>query len=365
MTKSKGKKKDTNAYMTYFESKSLDMNKYKDKFSPEYWDYRRRWEENPMNLVIERGPLHVVLEMTTVCNLRCTFCQRTVMINEKTFKQPIKHMEMDFVKKVIDEMAILKIPSLALNGWGEPVLHSRLHEMVAYAKKKGILDVFFHTNASLMNEYVARKVIEAGLDKVIFSVDAPDKSLYEKRRKGFNVEFEKVEYNINRLIDIRDEMGKDFPIVRLTMNLTPDIPKSVSDSFHKKWEKKADIISFQQYSEPPRKDDQYPVSTYNPEFVNCPQLYHRIYICIDGIVAPCCGDSGYREMPIGDLNKDTIEDIWNGTKLNKLRKIISKGEYFKLPACRKCIMPLEHGFCKTGKNIADTPLFSKKQPLKK
>src|SRR2546428_2776903 len=114
-------------------------------------EYRRQWFEAPANFVVRDFPLNLDIETTGVCNLLCPFCSTT-------FKQwgpdAPGYMKMDLYKRIIDEGAANGLYAIKLSFRGEPMLHPHLVEMVAYAKAKGILDVTFNTNATLLRPRV-------------------------------------------------------------------------------------------------------------------------------------------------------------------------------------------------------------------
>ena len=96
--------------------------------------------------------LNLNIEITTKCNLACTFCYH----RELTEEQKI-HMDFDLFKKIIDEAKIYKLPAINLNGLGEPVTHPRLVDMIKYCKDANIEDIMFHTNGTVMTEKLAKK----------------------------------------------------------------------------------------------------------------------------------------------------------------------------------------------------------------
>jgi len=59
----------------------------------------------------------------------------------------------------------------------------------------------------------------------------------------------------------------------------------------------------------------------------------------DGKVIPCCNDYQSRTI-IGDLQNETIDDIWNGEKLNDLRHAI-RTDPLSLSLCKGCSMNMK------------------------
>lgn len=94
-------------------------------------------------------------------------------------------MSWGLFKKIIDESAG-RVRRLALYGFGEPLNHPRFVEFAAYARAVLGDRAFIHfvTNGTLMDGYTARRVFEAGVDQVAFSVDAPDLKPLSEIRVG-------------------------------------------------------------------------------------------------------------------------------------------------------------------------------------
>ena len=62
----------------------------------------------------------------------------------------------------------------------EPLLNPHIHEIIAYAKKKGIIDTIINTNATQLTREMSIKLIDAGLDHIIYSFDGGTKKLMKK-----------------------------------------------------------------------------------------------------------------------------------------------------------------------------------------
>lgn len=58
----------------------------------------------------------------------------------------------------------------------------------------------------------------------------------------------------------------------------------------------------------------------------------------DGIVTVCCAD-WKRRLVIGDLNYESMKEIWNGQKLHHLWMEFAAGRKNDCEACRKCLSP--------------------------
>ncbi|MGM7693070.1 radical SAM protein [Staphylococcus saprophyticus] len=171
----------------------------------QYLEYRFKFNHYPRNNINSNFPTVLCIEPTSVCNLRCTMCFQSDE-NFSGNKEYQGNMSLEMFKNLIDEGKEYGLSSIVLASRGEPMLNKDIFEMIRYAKDNGIIDVKMNTNATLMNERKARKLLESGLDNLVFSVDSPHKEEFEKIRRGAN--FDKIIRNIKNFNKIRSE---EFP----------------------------------------------------------------------------------------------------------------------------------------------------------
>jgi MoaA/NifB/PqqE/SkfB family radical SAM enzyme len=288
-------------------------------FDKDYFTYRKKWQEYPKKKFLAEFPLHLDIESTNACNLKCSMCGRNWM------KEKIGYIGWNLFTKIIDEAKKYHLPSIKFNYRGEPLLHPEIVKMVRYAKDKGILEVQFNTNGLLLDEKKAEELIEAGLDRIIFSFDGATKETYEKIRRGSN--FEKVVKNIKNLINLRNKKGLKKPLVRVQMVKIPENKNEVED-FIRMWLPFANRLSISVGRNPlgtKKKLEHFP----------CPQIWQRLMICWDGEIRMCCGD-WYGEIVLGNAKKDSIYKVWHGDKLKEIRRIHSEGKFDKIPLCSRC-----------------------------
>lgn len=322
---------------TYHEVNNDRAKEWEKQQSARYKEYRRKWKDNPKNFIINDAPLHLDIEPTNACNLECPMCPRTVLLKDenKNSEFHIGSMGMETFKRIIDEAVDIGVYSVKLNWLGEPLVHSNIVDMVAYAKEKGIIDVMFNTNGVLLTENISRRLIEAGLDKLFFSFDSPLKEKYEQIRVG--AKFEDTLNNIIRFVKIRTEMGRISPLTRVSMVLM-ESNKGEYDEYVKIFKDIVDTVAYVEYREPIGHETEE-TKVYEQGFA-CSQLWQRMFIAWDGEVVPCCVDS-QREMVMGNIQKDSIKDIWNNQIYSNIRKLHKNGMFSKADLCRKCSLPLK------------------------
>ena len=120
----------------------------------------------------------VYIEPTTQCNLNCRMCIRN------TWDEPLGQMAKATFDRIIKSLrSFSPPPTIIFGGFGEPLSHPRIAEMVAAVKELGA-PVELITNATLLTRDLSRHLIEAGLDVLWVSLDAATTEVYGDVRLG-------------------------------------------------------------------------------------------------------------------------------------------------------------------------------------
>lgn len=294
-----------------------------------YHEYRRLWSELPEKQIVSDFPLHLDIEITTLCNLQCPMCPRTQMIQKNQFLN-YGIMKFDDFKNIIDQGAENGLYSIKLNYLGEPLVHPDIVKLVRYAKKKGIVDIMFNTNGVLLTEEMSTHLLEAGLDNLFLSFDSPYQKQYEQIRIG--AKFEKVIKNIQYFSKLKKNK---YPHVqeRISMVMMTDDSKTREDFFCL-FKDIADAVGFCESRDPYDKSKKPIVHGFV-----CSQLFQRMFLRLNGDVIVCCGDdkNGYT---VGNWRNQRLRDIWHGEYYDTIRKAHKEGHYYSIPICNTCSMPV-------------------------
>jgi radical SAM protein with 4Fe4S-binding SPASM domain len=327
--------KKINPYATYGEiRKTLDKMEWEKARGPEYWEYRRKWEERPKKMDPGDFPVHLDIETTNACNLRCPMCPRTIMALDKSGK--VGFMDFELYKSLIDQGAENSLCSVKLNYLGEPLIHPDIVKQVRYAKERGIIEVMFNTNAVALTEELSLKLLEAGLDSIFFSIDYASPEKYSKTRVG--ADFHQVVRNIKKFIELKNKLGYKHVQTRVSMVVMDHTKEELEE--YKRFgfdELGVDLVGYGELVDYTDEEEKYP-KYYNPDFV-CAQLFHRMFVRWDGKVTPCCADTK-AELVMGDAKREKLKDIWLNEKYEKLRSMHIKGKYYQIPLCRRCYVPV-------------------------
>ncbi len=304
----------------------------------------------PKKTKIINYPIYALIEPTNRCNLQCEGCVR----NDLNFG--IGDLEFEDYKIIINKLKGLV--RVHLQGQGEPFLHKDIFKMIDYASSKGII-VTTTSNGTLINEDIAKKVIDSKLDEIVLSVDSIDKDMCEKLRKG--VKFDSLIENIKRLSQMRKNRKKklkmSISMIMMKDNLK-EIPSFINffsdlgidelifqrlitnKIYVKHYERnflKDQLISKNELEKEIRKNKELAKKKDICIFFDegkCNWLWSQIYVNYRGDINPCCMILDPEYPKLGNILKEDFKKIWNGKDYLDLRKaLINK----KVPSvCEGC-----------------------------
>jgi len=289
-------------------------------------EYRRKWRENPVQHHLERFPIHLDIESTSICNLKCIFCASTYEC------YTYGTMSFDLFRQIIDEGSIKGLCSIKLNFRGEPLLQPKIAEMVAYAKRRGILDVFFNTNATLLTEDIGKKLIMGGLDRLIVSFEGVTPEVYERNRVGAT--FNTVVDNIRNFVRLRRSLGSATPVVRLQTVAVDESPDYL-ERYREFWHDWADEMTCVD-----RRDELADYSDCSSAGWECPDPWRRLLITWDGQILTCPlvnrALNSYQWQGLGHIGETTIEAAWHSASMETIRNAHCTGTAHTIEPCRCC-----------------------------
>lgn len=305
-----------NEKISFADSELLEAINREDK-AIDYLIYRYKFKEYPLKHKLADFPLVLAIEPSSKCNLRCKMCFQS----SETFKNSNQNntiMSMDLYNKIMSELDNNKLYSIVFASRGEPLLNPNIGEMIKIAKDKNVLDIKLNTNAVLLNENLARKLLQSGLDLIVFSIDSIIPEHYKAIR---GVDLSIVLRNIDNFLKIKNNEFPNSKLkTRVSMVITNDYKEKLDDEVVKAkeyWLSKVDELAI--------KSENDFIHIYDKEHQKeqlnvCNLLWERLYVWSNGDVNPCDIDH-LSTLKLGNLNEgDTIKEIWNSKKMNNLRK---------------------------------------------
>lgn len=275
-------------------------------------------------------PSVILIENTNCCNAQCVMCPRETLTRKRGF------MEFGLFEKIIREVSSAsRKPVVHLHGFGEPLLDTLLPERIMLAKACGIKHTYIVTNASLLFPETARKIIHAGLDTMKISFYGTDEESYHATMR--RLDFKVALHNIREFVRIRKELNKTTP--KLILQYLPQEANGAkAEAFRSLWrsvlDKRAgDCLNFSSL------DNFGGGRAYNPvgeRIVSvCFYPWTALSVLCDGRAVTCCVD--YNGVQgVGDLNFQSVMEIWNGPVLSSIRKNFGKLDYHGFSACLCC-----------------------------
>ena len=320
---------------------------------------------------MEKFPLPSYLQIEPVgqCNLRCQMCPILYRQDGPPYGPPA-FMQFDLFTRLIDQFIDLK--SLHLQGLGEPMMHPRYFEMVAYAKERGLV-VTTNTNLTLLNARRAEQCVLSGLDEIHISIDGATAETYEHIRVRSH--YDKVMRNLELLSEARRRLESETPHMKLVMvvmrqNLA-ELPKLVSQacewsmeeifvqhlshdftesSLPEKYKPMRDFVQEQTLLEedlgriehyfglarrtaddlgiklrlPRTRMRIHPSGTPGPE--RCDWPWKGAYISYDGRAMPCCMVATPDRINFGSLSETPVNSLWNGELYQAFRQQLASDQ---------------------------------------
>lgn len=254
-----------------------------------------------------------LLELSNGCNHACLFCAHQKM------KRPVGRMKAEMVESVLRQAYDLGTREVGFYATGEPFIVPELPEYIKLAKDIGYTYVYLTSNGALATPERIRAVIDAGLDSIKFSINAPNRSLYKfiHGRDDFDVVVEHLRY----LNEYRKISGKQYKIY--VTEIVTRFTEKLIDEYHTVFDSLADQVVFK---------DVYNQGGYMPEIdwqLRClhdREVYRRCNLPFDAICVTCEGylsveNADFENMLIvADLNKVSLKEGWYGDKMKEIRQ---------------------------------------------
>jgi radical SAM protein with 4Fe4S-binding SPASM domain len=278
-------------------------------------------------------PLRFAVETTNLCNLRCPMCPRE--ISDRGYGL----VDVELMKSCAEQAGSREI-IFYTQGFGESFLHPRFHEILGHIKNAGVRYLCVINNGTQLTDENIHALIDADTGIVIVSIDGAEKDVFERSRKG--ADYDQVVAGTRRLFELRRERGAERPAVVLSV-VGSDEVRPTLDAFKKMWEpwlgehdeifvcsvvSWAGTMSIADTSARPRPEP-------DKKRAPCRMLYKTLTVYYDGRATPCCYDHACK-LEVGNAKTQTIEEIWNGEELARLRRLHEEGRVDEIELCRGC-----------------------------
>jgi radical SAM protein with 4Fe4S-binding SPASM domain len=376
------------------------------KISPDLWDYgvsalnapsaylgKRQWERSDKAL---GGKINSVnLEVTILCNLRCTMCwwwgQNGIAFKFIKERDPMVTQELTTqeIFSIVDQLAPHK-PSIYLSG-GEPFIRKDTVEIIEYIASKG-MSVITNNNGTVLSDEKLQRLAKIKQLTVNFSIDGPREVHDKIRGQGT---YDKTTSTIKKLVEYR---GNDvLPAIKTNTTFSPWIAGHLDELIHSlQDDANVDAVRMQhlwftdkEHAEAHKAVlkqtfgtnegagvDSHIISSPTPDYARelakeimqvqktrykkpvfihpkmteeqiyryytdlsftkqnaCYIAWNSVHIKANGDVM-FCPDEWMTDFKLGNIRKDKIDDMWQNDKAKQFRRALYEKKLF--PACARC-----------------------------
>lgn len=345
------------------------------------------------NTLYVRQTIHrlskIYIEPTSHCNLACRTCIRNV------WDEPLGNMSSETFARIMNGIRAFPLPQkVFFGGFGEPLFHPGITDMVRQAKAAGA-SVELITNGMLLDEKRSRELIAAGIDVLWVSLDGVTPESYTDIRLGAklpgvlkNIEqfrslrpiahnpspeigivFVAMERNYHELPDLLQlarKLGVTHFMVSNVLPHTPEMRSEVLYTF---------AMSNSTYFPSPQQPELYMPKMDAARLAN-PPLYEAICgnwnlnfigtqsqptsnrcpfieagataVRWDGNVSPCLPllhsnhhylnglDRHARQHSVGNVNEHSLAELWQGEEYAAFRSRVQAFDFAPCTICDGC-----------------------------
>ena len=272
-------------------------------------------------------PNRIVIEVTNYCNAHCFMCPNSKIKRKRGF------MSWKVFKKIIDDAKEFEGTGLEiiLHKDGEPLLDNMLFKRIAYVKKNlKKSKVSFNTNAYLLSEEKAKKLLKSDVDIIIFSVDGTSNLTYNKIR---GLDYNIVEKNIKVFFNLKKKSGSKIHAI-MQMIVYDDNMYEIEE--YKKLWFDADEVVFKRMHN--YLDQGTSIKTNKLEkrqIRRCYQVFNQLHIFWNGDIALCCWDYDHF-LNLGNIMDAHLLTVYKSKNFIDIRKAMWGMDCKHIIPCNRC-----------------------------
>jgi len=283
----------------------------------------------------ETFPSQIMVDLTEVCNLKCTHCSHPEFKKSKFYHARNLHKSLN--EKMVDEVRkekTTKTQYIRYTSNGEPMLHPDFIQIILYAIKFSEVKVTVTSNGTIFNENIGQ-LFKDGLQLLDISLDANSDQVYKLVRGG---NFNKVKGNVLKFIELRNQLNSKTKII--VSFIEQEINKHELENFKDYWTSIVDDVIVRRLHSNAGDDTSglekfYGNSIQGTSRRPCLYPWERIVLNARGMLSFCPTD-WYGKSEICDYNYTTIKEIWQNNFYKDLRNVHLTNDYSNCSFCNKC-----------------------------
>jgi MoaA/NifB/PqqE/SkfB family radical SAM enzyme len=292
------------------------------------------------------APFTVGIAPSDLCNFKCCYCNQATDYGIKGGRILPWN---DFVEIMAQIESLYKdrgqCKLIRLIGNGEPLLNKKLPDMIKYIADKNITErIEVTTNASLLTPDMSRALVDAGLTRLLISIQGLTSEKYLEICK-YRIDFDELTRNITYFYDNR----KSCKLHIKTLNIS--LVDGEEDAFYRIFGRICDTINIENVIDACRDvdygsfvpQDSKNLTRYGFASVAkkcCDVMFYLLNIHSHGYVDAC--GCKYPPLFIGNVFKKPLTEIWNKGKHKGVMAAHLKGLRDRIPFCRDCMSIIQY-----------------------
>ena len=292
-------------------------------------------------------PIYVEISSSGACNHRCRFCALDYL-GYKTGLANFKNL-----KRAINDMAKGGVKSIQFGGEGEPLLHPKIKEIIQYTKSLGI-DISFTTNGTFLKSELLKDILPL-ITWIKVSIDAGKPETHLKIHRPKVQDFEAIINNLKKAVEIRKatrahctlggqmlllpdnykeavilakklkKIGLDYLVIKPYSQHRKSITWEYKNISYKKYFYLADKLkklNSKKFQVVFRKETMKKLGA-DRSYKTCHAVpFFWAYLMANGDVYTCSSFLGDKKFRIGNYNKKSFKQIWEGEERKRHWKFI-------------------------------------------
>lgn len=243
----------------------------------------------------------VNIDLTNECNKKCWICHKTKYGNNN----PVEHIDFNLLKRISKELP--KEIVIYFHYYGEPLLYPKLGEGIS----------FF--NNQITNIVTNGKLIIDKYEEIVGNLDTLCISIFEKDPE------QKEQFDIIKKFIERKKEKKPLTILKIIGNVNPEEYNQFN---------KYALITRRTLFQKRIKNIRLP--SLMPEYGICSDFLYKPLINRNGDLSICCRFDPNKLGVIGNLNDNSLQEIWNSKKRKKWLEYHVTGHREKISLCKDC-----------------------------
>ncbi len=309
--------------------------------------YTDRINEKRVSLIDSiplQGPLTVHIEPTNICNFKCKFCPES-FDNYKEKAGGNFMLSPENFEKIVSELKTLpRLKQLNFFMMGEPFANKNIIKFV----QKAVLDdlsysYMLSSNGALLTEEKFQGLCDSGLSYLRISIFGSNEQIHRDITQS-KINLSRVKDNIKKFTSFKEQNNYEFP--RVLVKMIDSQKKEQNEEFLRDFNGLGDetlIEPLQNWNDPEEgnlsminKKDLLSTEHYKGKKKCCPYPFYSMVIHSDLKVSICCVDWEKKTF-IGDLTKESLKDIWNGSLHKDIQLKHIQGLKKEVEGCKSCV----------------------------